>query len=64
MLMRVFALRFDAARDGFDDTPVTDFIRDKAVLALREHFFMRNETPCMAVVVTIEPVRWRLRPIG
>ena len=57
MLMRVFTLRFDAARDGFDDGPVTEFIKDKAVLSLREHFFMRNETPYMAIVVTYEPVR-------
>ena len=62
MLMRVFTLRFDAARDGFDDGPVTEFIKDKAVLSLREHFFMRNETPYMAIVVTYEPVREAAQP--
>ena len=34
MLMRAFTMRFDAARDGLDDAPATNFI--KAVLSLRD----------------------------
>jgi ATP-dependent DNA helicase RecQ len=60
MLMRVFTLRFNAALDGFDDSPLTEFIKDKQVLSLREHFFIRNETPYLAVSALFEPVRDRL----
>ena len=31
--MRGFTLRFDAARDGFDDSPVTNFIKDKLLIS-------------------------------
>ena len=43
--------------DGFDDQAVIDFIKDKSVLSLREHFFVRNESPYLAVVIIYEPVQ-------
>jgi len=43
MLIHIITLRFSTALDRFDDSPVQAFIRDKAVLSLREHFFVRNE---------------------
>ncbi len=57
MLMRIMTLRFSVALDGFDDAPVIDFIKDKSVLSLREHFFVRNESPYLAVVIIYEPVQ-------
>ena len=45
MLMRVITLRFDPVTSSFDDGPVRDFIKDKEVLAIRDHFFMKNEVP-------------------
>jgi len=57
MLIRVITLRFSIAMDGFDDTPLTDFISDKSVVSLREHFFIRNETPYLVVVVIYDPVQ-------
>lgn len=57
MLFRVFTLRFSIALDGFDDAPLTDFIMDKTVLSLHNHFFIRNETPYLAVVVIYEAVQ-------
>lgn len=62
MLLRVITLRFSTALDGFDDCPLTDFLRDKSVLSLRDHFFVRNETPYLAVVVTYEPMKESLPP--
>jgi hypothetical protein len=56
MLIRIITLRFSAALDGFDDNPLTEFIKDKSVVSLKEHFFIRNETPYLAVVVIYEPV--------
>jgi hypothetical protein len=56
MLIKIITLRFSAALDRFDDSPLTEYIKDKSVVSLREHFFMRNETPYLAVVVVYEPV--------
>jgi len=57
MLIRIFTLRFNAALDAFDDTPLVDFIKDKAILSLKEYFFIKNETPYLAIIVNYEPVR-------
>ncbi len=56
MLMRVFTLKFSNALDGFDDTHLSEFIKDKTILSLREHFFMHNERPWLAVIAVYEPV--------
>jgi hypothetical protein len=56
MLVRIITLCFSALFDGFDDSELIDFIGDKNVLALREHFFIKNEMPYLAVLVTYEPV--------
>ncbi len=56
MLARIITLRFSVALDGFDDRPLTEFIKDKSVISLREYFFVRNETPYLTVVVIYEPV--------
>ncbi|MFQ5583847.1 MAG: HRDC domain-containing protein [Calditrichia bacterium] len=62
MLIRIITLRFSAALDGFDDSSLAEFIQDKSVVSLREHFFIRNETPYLAVVVTYEPVLASAKP--
>jgi len=54
MMMRVFTLRFSPVMDGFDDNAVVEFLRDKTVLSLKEHFFIRNETPYLAIVITYD----------
>ncbi len=54
MMMRVFTLRFSPVMDGFDDSPITEFLGDKAVLSLKEHFFIRNEIPYLAIVITYD----------
>ena len=52
LLARLITLRFEQLLDGFDDTPLRDFLKDKEVFAIRDHFFVRNEMPYVAVVVT------------
>ncbi len=52
MQARVITLRFSSMMDGFDDAPLRDFIKDKEVHALRDHFFVRNDTPYLAVMVS------------
>lgn len=57
MLVRVFTLKFDPVVGGFDDGPLRDFVKDKEVLSLRDHFFIREEAPHLAVVVTYNLLR-------
>ena len=45
MLVRVFTLHFSSPLGGFDDGELRDFIKDKEVLSIREHFFVRDELP-------------------
>ncbi len=61
MLVRILTLRFDTALDAFDDAPLVDFIKDKAVLSIKEYFFIKNETPYLAVIINYEPVQDRAR---
>ncbi|MFA6111135.1 MAG: hypothetical protein WDA75_20450 [Candidatus Latescibacterota bacterium] len=57
MLVRIFTLRFDPVLGGFDDGPLREFSSDKKVLSVRDHFFIKDETPCLAVVVTYNLLR-------
>jgi ATP-dependent DNA helicase RecQ len=57
MLVKIFTLRFNTTQDAFDDTPLVEFIKDKVVLSLKEYFFIKNETPYMAILVNYEPVQ-------
>lgn len=52
MNVRVFTLRFASLHDGFDDTALREFVRDKEIHSVREHFFTRNDAPYLAVLVT------------
>jgi ATP-dependent DNA helicase RecQ len=52
MLTRVITLHVDEAVGGFDDTPLHDFLKDKDVLTIREHFFVRHDVPYLAMIVT------------
>jgi len=50
MLVRVFTLKFDPIVGGFDDSGLQEFVRDKEVLSIRDHFFTRDETPYLIVL--------------
>ena len=52
MLARVMTLHFDTVLGGFDDTPLREFLKDKEVLAIRDHFFIRNDVPYLAMIFT------------
>ena len=52
MLARVLTLRFDPALEAFDDGPLQEFLKSKEVHAIRDHFFVRDGTPYLAVLVT------------
>jgi ATP-dependent DNA helicase RecQ len=55
MLVRVFTLKFHLATECFDDEEVQEFIKDKEVLSIREHFFVKQETPYLVLIVTYLP---------
>lgn len=59
MQARVITLRFSSMVEGFDDAPLRDFIKDKEVHALRDHFFVRNDMPYLAVMVS-----YSLKPLS
>ena len=52
MFVRILTLRFDDALGGFDDTPVQELLKDKEVVSIREHFFVKNTIPHLTLVVT------------
>jgi hypothetical protein len=47
----VITLRFNALLDAFDDGPLRDFLKDKEIVSVRDHFFIRNEQPYLAMIV-------------
>jgi len=44
-------IRFNSALEQFDDTDLQEFIKDKEILSVRDHFFIKNDTPYIAVVI-------------
>ena len=52
MLARVLTLRFDPVLEAFDDGPLREFLKAREASAIRGHFFVRNEVPYLAVLVT------------
>jgi hypothetical protein len=51
MRVKLLTFRYSATLGGFDDTPLTEFIRDKEVIAFREHFYTVNEVPHLSCIV-------------
>ena len=41
-LVRIFTLRFNRVPGRFDDEELRDFLKDKEVLSIRDHFFVKD----------------------
>ena len=54
MRVKLFTFRYSATLGGFDDTCLQDFVRDKEVVAFREHFYAVNEVPHVTCVLTYQ----------
>ncbi|MBI4602809.1 MAG: HRDC domain-containing protein [Planctomycetes bacterium] len=54
MRVKLFTFRYSATIGGFDDSPLAEFTRDKEVLQFREHFFVLNDVPHLACVLTYQ----------
>jgi hypothetical protein len=55
MHVRVFTLRFNPATESFEDAAVTQFLADKEVCSIRDHFFVKDDTPYLTLVVGHRP---------
>ncbi|MBL8695350.1 MAG: HRDC domain-containing protein [Planctomycetes bacterium] len=62
MRVHLLTLRFSPSIGGFDDRPLTDFVRDKELLSIREHFFLVHEVPHLACVLTYQAPPVPTRP--
>lgn len=52
MRVKLFTFRYSATLGGFDEEPLHAFLRDKEVVAFREHFFAVNDVPHLVCVLT------------
>lgn len=62
MLIKIFCLSFDSAYGGFNDIHLRDFMKDKEVISIQDHLFVRNEVPYLALVIKYYPLRQELDP--
>lgn len=51
MQTKVLTLRFNTLRGEFDDATLREFTRDKEVISVRDHFYVHQGTPYLAMVV-------------
>ena len=49
--VKIFTLRFNSALGEFDDTDVQRFLADKQLIEVRDHFFVHQGLPCLAVIL-------------
>jgi len=56
MHLKVFTLRFSSLIGGFDDQPVQQFLNDKRVLSVQEHFYEFDHVPFLTLLITYDAV--------
>jgi hypothetical protein len=54
MRVKVVTLQYSPSLGGFDERPLADFVRDKEILAVREHFFSVHDLPHLACLITYQ----------
>ena len=55
MEVKLLTLRFDPRIGGFDERPLQEAVRGREVVSVREHFFVHEEVPHWAFLLT-----WRI----
>lgn len=55
MLLRTITLKFNSVTERFDEDELQGFVKDKEILAVREHFFIKHATPYLVVFITYLP---------
>lgn len=56
MKLKVFTLRLDPTTGRFDDAPMREFLEDKEALTVSEHFFVHEQTPSWALLVSYRDI--------
>ncbi len=60
MQIRIFTLQFNPLLGGFDEQPLRDFVTDKEVISLQDHFFQYDGRPYLTLILhyrqTVGPV--------
>ena len=51
MRIKLLTFRYSSTLGGLDDRALSEFIRDKDVIAFREHFYAVNEVPHLSCVI-------------
>lgn len=62
MLVKVVCLTFDSILGGFNDSELRDFLKDKEILSIRDHFFVKSEVPYLVLVINYFPIRQEIDP--
>jgi hypothetical protein len=52
MKLKIFTFRYSVDEDGFDDRPMQQFLKDKVVLAVHEHFFVYEQVPTWVLLIS------------
>jgi hypothetical protein len=60
MLVKIISLSFNSAYGDFSDTTLQEFIKDKEIISIQNHFFIRNEVPYLTLVIHYFPLRQEL----
>ena len=51
MQIKIFTLGFDPQLGGFDDSAVQEFLKNKEVLSISEHFFIKSDVPYLTFII-------------
>ena len=62
MLVKIFSLTFNSVRGGFDDSELRDFMKDKEIISITDHLFVRNEIPYLTLIFKYFPFRKEVEP--
>ena len=62
MLVKIISLTFNSVQGDFNDSALRDFIKDKEVISITDHFFERNEIPYLTLIIKYFPLRQELEP--
>lgn len=54
MRIQLLTLRYSLGLGVIDDRPLAEFVRDKCLLSVREHFFVHDGVPHLACLVTYQ----------
>ncbi len=43
--------KFNSVYEGFNDIKIFEFIRDRNIMPVRDHFYIRDEIPYLSLVI-------------